>query len=265
MNLNVEVNGNLISLTSDGGNIFNMEINNSSSYQMENFVNFIQSEMNEYESNCKYKLLIYPDTDAECPREWDNIGTMIGFHRSYIAGDNHSYSSQLELMYDLAYEYDSNNTEDLEELYNEDKMSKSDYFEKLSELADKNNVILPVYLLDHSIVQYSTHDFNDRWDSGQVGFIYASYDKIKSEFGDISEESIEKAKNNLEGEVKTYSQWANGEVYGFRLIKVDEFDNEVEEIDSCWGFYGPDIKENGIKDHIPKEFEYLLDEAEFKC
>ena len=68
----------------------------------------------------------------------------------------------------------------------------------------------------------------------------------------------------MKGEVETYSQWANGEVYGFRLIKVDEYNKEIEEIDSCWGFYGSDPRENGIEDYIPEGFEYLLDEVEYK-
>jgi hypothetical protein len=39
----------------------------------------------------------------------------------------------------------------------------------------------------------------------------------------------------MAGEVETYSQWANGEVYGY-----DVQDKEGNSLDSCWGFYGID-------------------------
>ena len=265
MKLNVEVSENLISFTSNGGKVFNINIDKDLSLdEMKNFINFVQSEKLDYDSKCKYKLIMINDTCPTCPREWDNIGTMICFHRNYTTGDKHNYSSPLELMYDLADSYDSEEAESLEELYNDCKISESEYFRKLKELADKNNLILPVYLLEHGDIKYITEDFNDSWDNGQVGIIYASYDTIKSEYGDTSEESLEKAKNCMKGEVETYSQWANGEVYGFRLIKVDEYNKEIEEIDSCWGFYGSDPRENGIEDYIPEGFEYLLDEVEYK-
>lgn len=265
MKLEVEVMENLISFTNNKGKNFNINTNSDLSQKdISDFINFIQSEHEQYQSKCEYKLIMKTDANPECPREWDNIGTMIGFHRTYNAGDKHNYSSPLELMYDLADEYDSKKTEVLEDLYNDDKLSESDYFKKLKELADKNNLILPVFLFDHSGVSYSTKDFNDSWDSGQVGYIYTSYETIKSEYGDISEDSINKAKSYMEGEVETYSQWANGDVYGFRLIKVDEDGDEIEEIDSCWGFYGSDPKENGIADNIPEEFQYLLKDVEYE-
>ena len=266
MKLNVEVSENLISFTSNGGKVFNINIDNDLSLdEMKNFINFVQSEKVDYDSKCKYKLIMINDTNTESPREaWDNLGTMIGFHRNYTAGDKHNYSSPLELMYDLANSYDSEEAESLEKLHDVWKISDEEYLKKLKELADKNNLILPVYLLEHGDIKYITEDFNDSWDNGQVGIIYASYDTIKSEYGDTSEESLEKAKNCMKGEVETYSQWANGEVYGFRLIKVDEYNKEIEEIDSCWGFYGSDPRENGIEDYIPEGFEYLLDEVEYK-
>ena len=37
-------------------------------------------------------LSIIQDVDAEDPRNWDNLGTMICFHRRYSLGDKHDYS-----------------------------------------------------------------------------------------------------------------------------------------------------------------------------
>jgi hypothetical protein len=90
-----------------------------------------------------------------------------------------------------------------------------------------------------------------------------------------------KAEMCLTSEVETYNQYLTGDVYGFKLIKlnqdkvkmymelyeVDKFENipdedliDLGEEDSCWGFYGTDWKENGIADNIPSEYKFLIDE-----
>lgn len=264
MKLNVEVKENIIGFETESGEMtFNLSTDNLSLKDVEGLVNFIKAQYKNYEDNCVYKLLVVTDDSPENPREWENVGTMIGFHRNYIAGDKHDYESPLDLMYDLASGYDSDEADSIRDSYDDDKISDNEYYKKLKELAVKNNLILPVYLLDHTIVKYSTEDFNDSWDSGQVGIIYAPHSRIEKEWGSVDDESLEKARKCMMAEVEKYSQWANGEVYGFRLIKEDEFGSEIEEIDSCWGFYGNDLKENGIADYIPEEFKYLLEDAEF--
>lgn len=265
MKLEVEVIGNLISFTNNNGNNFNLDTKSELSQKdLVEFISFIKSEHKQYQSKCEYRLIVTADTTPENPREWDNVGTMIAFNSIYGTGDEHNYHSLLELMYDLAYSYDNKEADALDDLYNDDKLSESEYFRKLKELAKKNNLILPVFRLDHSGVSYSIKDFNDSWDSGQIGYIYASYETIKYEFGNVSEESLNKAKSCMISELETYSHWINGDVYGYRLIKVDEYNEEIEEIDSCWGFYGSDFKENGIADNIPEEFKYLLNEVDYE-
>jgi hypothetical protein len=49
----------------------------------------------------------------------------------------------------------------------------------------------------------------------------------------------------LEQEVETYDQYLTGDVYGFVV-----YDEDGQEVDSCWGFFGDDIKENGIMDYV---------------
>lgn len=264
MKLNVEVKENKIGFETENGEmIFNLSTDDLSLEKVEDFVDFIKAQYKNYEDNCVYKLLVVTHDSPDNPREWDNVGKMIGFHREYTAGDNHNYDSPLDLMYDLASDYDSDKADSLRDSYDDDTLSYDEYYKKLKKLADQDNLILPVYLLDHSMVKYSTEDFNDSWDSGQVGVIYAPHSKIREEWGSIDDKSLEKAKKCMIGEVEIYSQWANGDVYGFRLIKEDEFGDEVEEIDSCWGFYGRDLEENGIADNIPEEFKYLLNDAQF--
>ena len=87
-------------------------------------------------------------------------------------------------------------------------------------------------------------------------------------YAPITEENwTEVAEYHMNGEVETYDQYLRGDVYGYTLtkqvhvrdeikcphcneiIRVDEYDNEVEE-DSCWGFYGECIEDNGIIDYM---------------
>ncbi len=43
---------------------------------------------------------------------------------------------------------------------------------------------------------------------------------------------MEKARQVLEGEVKSYDYFLTGQCYGFQLFREDV------EVDSCWGFLG---------------------------
>lgn len=96
-----------------------------------------------------FKLEILHDEDAESPREWDNLGTMVCWHSRYNLGDKHNYID-------------------------------SDDFKE--EINDSNSIILPLYLYDHSGITISTGPFSCSWDSGQVGYIYVTFEKIKEEY-----------------------------------------------------------------------------------
>jgi hypothetical protein len=129
---------------------------------------------------------------------------------------------------------------------------------KLIELAKQENLILPLYLLDHSGISISTQDFNDKWDSGQIGWTYASNTDIIKEYGDASPENVEKALQLLNAEVKTYEYFLRGECYGFQLFK-----DGVED-DSCWGFLGSfDEAKAAVREYISEEAAALIGRAEY--
>jgi len=121
------------------------------------------------------------------PREWDNKCKMVFFHKNYNLGDKHNINHK---------DYNS-----WDELKN-----------GLNNIYDDIHTILPVYLLDHSGLSISTKDFNDPWDSGQIGFIFIT-DKT------ISENKIQEKDINyiLENEVVTYNKYLNGLVYSFTI------------------------------------------------
>jgi len=108
-------------------------------------------------------------------------------------------------------------------------------------------VILPLYLYDHSVVTISTTPFNNRWDSGQIGFILVSKETALEQFGGkiVTAKLKEKIERQLEGEVETYAQFLEGDVYGFCIE-----DEDGEQLESCYGFYGNDFATNGMLDYI---------------
>jgi 3',5'-cyclic AMP phosphodiesterase CpdA len=90
----------------------------------------------------------------------------------------------------------------------------------------------------------STKPFGCPWDSGQVGFIFATKETLIKEYGRADEDIINKAKEILEAEVKVYDQYLTREVYGYRIYEVSTCDHgheHREEVESSWGYYGEDI------------------------
>lgn len=95
--------------------------------------------------------------------------------------------------------------------------------------------MLPLYLYDHSGITMSTSPFSCPWDSGQVGFIYATRRAVLKEWNKkrMSPTLNEQATQVLLAEVKEYNQYLTGDVWGY-IIE----DDAGEQLDSCWGFYG---------------------------
>lgn len=100
---------------------------------------------------------------------------------------------------------------------------------------DPSMICLPVYAYIHGGVVLSTGPFSCMWDSGQCGIIYVSKEDIRTEWNvkRISAKLHKQVLSNLEAEVKEFSSYLEGDVYGYRIL-----DAEGEEVDSCWGFYG---------------------------
>lgn len=161
-------------------------------------------------------------------RDCDNFGTMICFHRRYDLGDEHSYNDPLASLNGI-YQETNPDAEDFDTI--------DEAFEVMSE---KSLVWLPLYLYDHSGITMNTTGFSCPWDSGQVGIIYATYDTIKNEFGEVTPENIEKALDLLRSEVKHYDHYIRGECYCTKFWKAldedaGEDDYDDEELLECYG------------------------------
>lgn len=206
-----------------------------------------------------YKLEIVVDEYAESPREWDNVGEMICFHRRYTLGDKHNYSEPRDFLAEKVWE-----------LYRNDGMETTDDYsdEQLVELIEARAFLLPLYLYDHSGITMSTSPFSCRWDSGQVGWIYCSRERAEKEWhneGLFDEEWKQRVYEYLENEVEIYDQFLTGDVYGYILyekqgaheagmalgVEWEESEGEWVDIESIWGYFGTDWKKSGLWENLP--------------
>jgi hypothetical protein len=167
-----------------------------------------------------YDITIEPDNEPESPRAWDNLGIMVCWHNKYDLGDHKA------------------DKPDTDEFGSWDEIAK--------ELRDNYGavVILPLFLYDHSGITMRTTPYGDKWDSGQVGFIYTTGDKIKENYGvkKITKTTITRVEKTLKAEVGTYDQYLTGDVWGYTITKDKTCEHcghtEHAMQDSCWGYYG---------------------------
>jgi len=162
------------------------------------------------EETVQYKghtISIERDEDPINPRENDNMGKMVCFHDNYVLGDKH----------DLKHD-DFSGWDEL----------KSYLVKELGAV-----IILPLYLYDHSGITMRTSPFSCRWDSGQVGFIYASKETVIKEWKVCNKRTKAKVEKYLEGEVKSYDKYITGEAYGFIIDEHGESCCGYEEEDDC--------------------------------
>jgi hypothetical protein len=185
----------------------------------------------------RYLLSILHDFDPLDPRDWDNLGTMVCSHGRYSLGDEQA--------------------ENVDSYRNWDEWEAGEI--------PKGSVCLPLYLYDHSGITMDTKSFSCPWDSGQVGYIYCSPERIRNEFGvkRISKKLRRRVEECLKSEVTTYDQYLTGDVYGFLLeekIACEACDHvDYVTIDSCFGFYGTKTLFDDIADQLDDEFIPLLE------
>ena len=164
------------------------------------------------QSTTTYTLKIYQADHDDSPREWGNLGIMACEHPKYNLGDP--------------------------------DVSPSD-------IPKDAILVLPLYLYDHSGITMNTTGFSCPWDSGQVGYIYTTKDKLYECYADsvtVDSLDMDRLKKQLVQEVAIYDQFIRGDVYGYSLESDDG-----EMIDSCTGFYGTDWVDNGLFENLPKE------------
>ena len=214
-----------------------------------------------------YTYKIVRDEDPESPREWSNLGVMACWHNRYNLGDEQPTCDTQEYLADLIgwdddkqqavhdYWFNRAGGSD-EERYTE---ARNKLEERIQKEFDKRFISLPVYLYDHGSLTISTGSFSCPWDSGQLGLIYVSKEKVRQDYGikHVTQAWVERIEGYLKGEVKTYDQYLTGDVWGFQVFEVPEGmdpeelgEEELEEVESCYGFFGEDAAEEEAKANL---------------
>jgi hypothetical protein len=174
--------------------------------------------------NYTYTVDQYFD-EVDSPRDWDNLGTMVCWHRKYTLGD-------------------------------EQPMQEPSDWARQFNLIMPNAIILPLYLYDHSGITISTTPFNCSWDSGQVGYIYTTLERAQemgfNQWKRLTKKRRDQLAAYLIDEVKTYDQYIRGEVYRFTIE-----DEDGNYIYSGGGYYGRDDCEKEAREFIDG---YLTDD-----
>jgi hypothetical protein len=238
----------------------------------------------------------------EGPREWDNFGRMICWHRKYNLGDEHEYGDQDQFLCDLfddmhrsgkvtdedvrliclawlredregfkhymGYKINGTFKESRYDLVMDEVIN--DYMQKVgpsvkqvvADIVQREHIMLPLYLYDHSGITMNTTGFSDKWDSGMVGVIYVSKLKAQEEFNSLKdlherhpeygiklkENAEEHATAILKGEVEVYDMYLTGQVYQYTIN--DEDGNCLGSLCDCYGLDYTKQEAEAEADHI---------------
>jgi hypothetical protein len=174
-----------------------------------------------------YKIVVTRDQYPESPRKWDNLGRIVHWSKRYNLGE--------------------------EQVRFETRAEHQEFEEQMGE----HPVALPLYLYDHGTLSISTGSFHTAWDSGQVGYVYASREAILEWFPGwerITDKRKEFVREILESEIKTFDMYIRGEVYGYHIVTPNG-----DKISGCHGFYGPP-DESGLWE----DAQHIIDHEEKK-
>lgn len=153
------------------------------------------------------------DPDPSNPRkEFDQLGTMLYSSSRYLLGDE-----QVEA-------------------------------DRIKEVMEDDSMIgLWVYAYIHSGIVLNTSPFSCPWDSGKSGCIFVSKEKVLKEWNRkrMSPKLLKQVLSCLEAEVKVFSAYLSGEVYGWQIE-----DEEGNHLDSCYGYYSYQDAEDDAKVHL---------------
>jgi len=182
------------------------------------------------QNNKKIRILIKQDVDPLNPRtEMDTAATFAFFHARYVLGDkDHGIRDEDFSGWDAMEEH-------IVKMFNPMYITR-------------------VYMYDHSGITISSSPFGCLWDSGRIGFAWITREQMAACGFKVKRQTpalLAKARDLVEAELKHYDQYLRGDVYGYVIQEqCGECGNWHHTDDSCWGFFGDDIKKNGIYDHV---------------
>ena len=202
---------------------------------------------------------------------------MLCVHDRYNLGDEEGLTEddvfeQILDDCDINYVYEDELDEDLDlSDYSDDTViipfDKDTYDTAMKAIREKA-YIENLSLYDHSGLTISIGSAGggaDSWDTSNIGFIYITKEKMKSEFPNLNEKELEeKANSIIESDVKIYDEYLQGNVFGIHTktsVSIENKDSNLPILcsdvkigdDYVFGFYGDNINENGMLDYLPRE------------
>lgn len=170
----------------------------------------------------KRRINIVYDEDAESPREWSNLSTILAFHKRYSLNEDKNCPC---------------------DAYNFDKEEVDEY---INDIEKAGGYVSPLYMYDHSGISLSTGGFSCKWDSGQLGFIHVTKEKLDENNLDISKD-LDKIKEIIRYELDIYNDYLAG--FCYRII------DNADEL-TCGGYIGRDGYDQAVAEI---EAEGLID------
>lgn len=164
--------------------------------------------------------IAYDLSCPESPRSWDNIGTILGWDDRLASADENPYRDPQQWLEDMLPDHPN------------------------PTVADLPGVCKTIRLYDHGgVAYYHTETLNIGWDWRTYGYSYVSDEKLVKE-GIVDKDGRpdhEWANTILDLELETYQQWAEGDIWQFRVYRNCSCCGQPIKDDNCeppaGGFY----------------------------
>lgn len=214
-------------------------------------------------TNSKHETLeVHFDMDGSCVNPMRDSDTLF----NYYTWENRYQSMQENDFGDFEEWYDSL-LGDGAFYQQKDKSIKNNrsvvrFAKDLCSNLDKVGIIaVPILCYEHSLIRYYVGDSIDYFDGRISGVAWQRKEVLRNEYGvqRITETVRKKAIKVAEAELDTYTDWCNGEVFGYILRNA-----EGEEVDSCWGFIGDNDLSERVLDYVDTDDYNFLEVEEVK-
>lgn len=209
--------------------------------------NLVHTEKHVLQNGKVLKAEIRITDCCETPREWDNLSTLLLYPSKAHWTCEKSFEAK-------GYESDKIIDLDIARGFSPYKHLHN-LIHKQLEMKPSEVVAYPITKYEHGNISLSL-GYGSGWDTSIVGFIYATKEKIRAEYGvkRVTKSTLEKVENQFMAELDTLAEWLNGEVYGYTvsLVEYDELGDEVEidELDRICGYYGYEAVESAMNEAV---------------
>lgn len=206
----------------------------------------IEQEIYFKDSDGRYISIRYDPYPENPLTFYDSLGTYLTWENRHISPSDNHYPTALDFT---------------AAVLGEEKAAACDSMQDVLQALDEAGYAAAgIYRYEHGQVAYAlgqANPYGDYWDSGAVGFAFISPEKLAYEGM-----SKEQALSYMEGEMREYSAWANGDVF---LVELYDEKGVSMETGTFYGFNGvtaeyPNVEPIDLGD-FPDLQAYIADGA----